>query len=373
MATVGIQRRKRKKHTSYMANFKDPRTGQKKYFKSFRKFKEAQLSAQTLRSLIDNGKLGEIKKNRNKLNLLTFKEVAKTQVKVWEKRKNKKKIMAVTFEGYVIRVHVLNRSFGDRLICQISKTDILDYQEKILNDFSAITSNRSLFVIKQVFKQGIENQALIVDPSAEITYLSEKNHERNLFLKPIGIKELVEASQETRAKFYMPALIYLGAEHGASKQEALSLQWDDLDFSFEGQGLIRLFRTKNGKERTEYLMPRTKRALLDWKKHLEWMRYKQNIQVMDDKFVFCRLNGKPIKRFDKAWRQTCQIANFRGLHYHDLRHTFCSNLLLSGSDLKDVKEMIGHRDISMTDRYSHLTNHHKRSRQNMLAEYYDVL
>ncbi|MFH0844353.1 MAG: tyrosine-type recombinase/integrase [Pseudomonadota bacterium] len=54
----------------------------------------------------------------------------------------------------------------------------------------------------------------------------------------------------------------------------------------------------------------------------------------------------------------------------DLRHTFCSNLLLSGSDLKDVKEMIGHRDLSMTDRYSHLTISRKLSRQEELARFY---
>ena len=37
--------------------------------------------------------------------------------------------------------------------------------------------------------------------------------------------------------------------------------------------------------------------------------------------------------------------------------------ILSGSDLKDVKEMIGHSDLKMTDCYSHLTNMMKHSRQ----------
>ena len=54
-----------------------------------------------------------------------------------------------------------------------------------------------------------------------------------------------------------------------------------------------------------------------------------------------------------------------------LRHTYCSNLLLSGSTLKDVSEMIGHSDIKMTNRYSHLTNLHKQLRQNELAKHYE--
>jgi site-specific recombinase XerD len=43
---------------------------------------------------------------------------------------------------------------------------------------------------------------------------------------------------------------------------------------------------------------------------------------------------------------------------------------LSGADLKEVKEMIGHADISMTDRYSHLTSQHKLKRQQQLAKHY---
>jgi len=45
----------------------------------------------------------------------------------------------------------------------------------------------------------------------------------------------------------MPSLILLGAEHGASRQEALWLKWRDIDFEYEGIGLIRLFRNKNKK------------------------------------------------------------------------------------------------------------------------------
>ena len=83
------------------------------------------------------------------------------------------------------------------------------------------------------------------------------------------------------------------------------------------------------------------------------------------------INGQPIKRFDSAWRHICKIAKIKDFHYHDLRHTFCSNLLLSGANIKDVKEMIGHSDISMTDRYSHLTLNHHKAMQEKLAKHYE--
>jgi len=65
-----------------------------------------------------------------------------------------------------------------------------------------------------------------------------------------------------------------------------------------------------------------------------------------------------------------ELSGIENFHFHDLRHTFCSGLILSGASLKEVKEMIGHSDISMTDRYSHLSLNHKLFRQSKLAEHY---
>ena len=117
-------------------------------------------------------------------------------------------------------------------------------------------------------------------------------------------------------------------------------------------------------------MPRTKAALLDWKKHLEYARKRRRIIKVKSDRVFCRLDGTPIKRFDTVWRRIRNKANISNFHFHDLRHTFCSSLILSGASLKDVKEMIGHSDITMTDRYSHLSEYHKHMKQKRLAEYY---
>ena len=86
--------------------------------------------------------------------------------------------------------------------------------------------------------------------------------------------------------------------------------------------------------------------------------------------VFTRVDGTPLKSFNKAWWASLREARIDDFHFHDLRHTFCSNLILSGAGLKEVKDMIGHKDISMTDRYSHLTLDHKQHHQKRLADYY---
>jgi len=201
-------------------------------------------------------------------------------------------------------------------------------------------------------------------------YLSEKEHMRNEFLTPPQLDRLLEACRSLRAKDALSAIVYLAAEHGASRQEILDLKWSDIDFDFEGKGLIRLFRTKNGRERTEYLMPRTREALLQWREHQEWMRHRKRVEDKGSGFVFSKLDGRRLGGFSRSWRKARDLAGFPDLHFHDLRHTFCSNLIMSGSDLKDVKEMIGHSDLSMTDRYAHLTSMRKLSRQQDLARFY---
>jgi site-specific recombinase XerD len=71
-----------------------------------------------------------------------------------------------------------------------------------------------------------------------------------------------------------------------------------------------------------------------------------------------------------AWEQVSLLAGLKDFHFHDLRHTFASNLLTSGGDLKDVKVLLGHRDIRSTDRYAHLSGLRKQDRQVKLAGHY---
>jgi integrase len=368
MATVVIQKRARKNSNSYVVGFKEPLTGKYRYYKTFKRKKDAQQAANDLRITLDAGKLPD--KQQTKLSPLKFNEVASSLKRKWDSKLQRKDLSEKTFTDYCIWLNVLNQIFGDNILCQILEDDIRTYRDTVASKFTNVTANKHLSIIKKVFNHGLELKALIENPVQNIEFLSEKNHVRNQFLLPDELDNLIEVTQRVRAKFYLPAIIYLGAEHGAAKQEVLSLKWSDIHFEFKEKGLIKLFRTKNKRKRTEFMMPRTKKALLEWRDHLKWMRHRRKIKTIKSDHVFCHLDGTPIKCFNKAWWRTLELAGIEDFHFHDLRHTFCSNLILSGSGLKEAKEMIGHADISMTDRYTHLSLNHKLDKQEQLAEHY---
>ena len=370
MATVVIQERMRQQGKRYPVYYVDPATGKRKYYKTFRRKIDAQQAANDLRAMLDSGDIGKVRKTKAKPTLMTFQEMSARLIEAWQLKVEQGEMSPKTFQDYRLWANLLNRDFGSKLLYEITAEEVVFYRNLIARRTSNLNANKHLFVFKQVFKEAAKINAVRENPLVDVPYLSEKAHQRTRFISPKELDRLIEACQVVKARFYLPALIYLGAEHGASRQEAMDLKWSDIDFDFQGGGLINFFRQKTGKHRTQFLMPRTREALLSWRKHQEWMRHRKKITEVSSNLVFCRLDGTPIKRVDKAWKRVCEAAGLEDFHFHDLRHTYCSNLLLSGSDLKDVKDMIGHADLSMTDRYSHLVISRNLQRQEKLAEFY---
>ena len=85
-------------------------------------------------------------------------------------------------------------------------------------------------------------------------------------------------------------------------------------------------------------------------------------------FVFTDRNGNPYKSIKRSFSTALKKAEIRDFRLYDLRYTFASHLVMAGVDLTSVKELLGHKSLSMTMRYSHISPSHKRKAINKLDE-----
>ncbi|MGH9428029.1 MAG: tyrosine-type recombinase/integrase [Terriglobia bacterium] len=60
----------------------------------------------------------------------------------------------------------------------------------------------------------------------------------------------------------------------------------------------------------------------------------------------------------KAFSRAAKRAGLTDFHFHDLRHSFASHLTMEGANLRAVQTLLGHKDLRMTMRYSHLSPEH---------------
>ena len=128
--------------------------------------------------------------------------------------------------------------------------------------------------------------------------------------------------------------------------EQYSLTWGQVHLD---RRTIDLTKTKNGSARTVHLNADAIAAL-------ESIRFKG--QKTSDS-VFPREGS----RFDtRSWFSPCLAdASIEGYVWHSNRHTFCSWLAMAGATIKEIQELAGHKTITMSARYSHLSPEHRLS------------
>jgi hypothetical protein len=184
----------------------------------------------------------------------------------------------------------------------------------------------------------LENEKVTANPFRKIK-LQKENHRRVRYLTDNEEERLLKVLP----KIYHP-LVLLALHTGMRKTEQLSLRWEDVDLK---QRVITVRDSKTGRSRH---IP-TNQVVVDTLQGVPWMT--------SNPYVFPGVReGERLKDLPKDWEDYVEKAGIVNSHWHDLRHTFASRLVMGGVDLYTIKELLGHQNIEMTQRYAHLAPGH---------------
>jgi integrase len=291
---------------------------------------------------VGRGKQPEIRK---KIPNTTFKELSVEYLK-WAKRQRsfKQKETLVNQLVTILGAYPL-RAFNSRLLEQY-QTERMEKSRKqakktIPGGNKPGTINRHVATIKHMFTKAVEWELVEEEALKKVRKirLLEENNRRLRYLS----KEECQALVRECASHLKPIVI-IALNTGMRRGEILSPKWDNVDLK---HGSVLLDRTKNG-ERREIPINATLRATLE-----------ALPRRIDGGDVFVNpVTGHTYGDIKTGFNRACKKAGVKDFHFHDLRHTFASHLVMAGVDITTVKELLGHKTLTMTLRYAHLAPSH---------------
>ena len=157
---------------------------------------------------------------------------------------------------------------------------------------------------------------------------------------------LIEAAGAVEQSPHLADLIRLALHTAMRRGELLGLEWNRVNLQ---TGLIYLeaAHTKAGVRRSVPINGEARTALLSR------ARFKAE-HCPDARWVFCHKNGERIVEIKRGFRSACNKAGIEDFRFHDLRHTCAAWLVTAGVPLAEVRDILGHASIQMTERYAHL-------------------
>jgi site-specific recombinase XerD len=236
---------------------------------------------------------------------------------------------------------VWQAALGDRSLRQVVAGDVQRHIAKRLTEVRPASVNRELAFLKRTYNVAIADGLLETNPVRQVKLLQE-NNARVRYLTDVEEVRLRAETGETRWP-----IVALALNTGLRRGELFCLRWENADFT---TSVLTIPRTKAGRTR-HVPMNAEVRAILGALESRLRSPYvvpsAKGSTPLDAHNFICRVFAPALRR-----------AGIHDFRWHDLRHTFASRLVMRGVDLRSVQELLGHTDIKMTLRYSHLSPAH---------------
>jgi integrase len=295
------------------------------------KFRNAEALLIQRRQSIKEGKQPEIKRIANHI----FKELSEKYL-TWINGRQK----SAKTKGYIIRQ--LINIFGNLPLRRFNTVIVEQLQTDLMSrGLKNSSCNKVLNILKHMFTKAVEWEMVESETLKRIrkVKLLRDDGKRLRYLSTEECQALINNCDP-----HLKPIVTTALNTGMRKGEILNLKWDNVDLR---HGFILLDVTKNG-ERREVPLNDTLRITL------------QGItRRLDVPYVFYdHITGKPYQDVKRSFKTALRKAGIRDFHFHDLRHTFASHLVMAGVDITTVKELLGHKTLTMTLRYAHLAPSH---------------
>ena len=165
--------------------------------------------------------------------------------------------------------------------------------------------------------------------------LEKRNQEKSIRLPP--------DDEQIYADHIMP-IILVALNTGMRRGEIFQLTWDNVSFK-NNIITVAADTAKSSRKRYINMNKEIQRVLNDWNK------YSSRVGL-----VFPNPEtGKRLVDIKSMWVNILKDAEIHNFRFHDLRHTFASNLVMKGAPLYMVQKLLGHSTLEMTMRYAHLS------------------
>ena len=215
------------------------------------------------------------------------------------------------------------------------------------------SQGRTLSAVKSCFRYACRQGLLDRNPAEGVsTPKLEKSLPRHL--RPGETEDLLEAPKQDDRELAPrdQALLELLYASGLRVSELVSLDWNDVDLAGRNVRVL----GKGGKERMVPFGAPAEEALRAWLQ--QWDEIRERAAATDAgepvflNFRGTRLSDRSVRRVLDRHGQAAGVPP--GLHPHMLRHTFATDLLSAGADLRTIQELLGHSSLSTTQKYTHV-------------------
>jgi integrase len=238
---------------------------------------------------------------------------------------------------------------GQLRLCDIGNQHLDDWvRDHLAKGYTAGTTNKHIFLLNRLLNLARHWGVLTAQGSVRLSIRKLPTGDyKQRFASEAELRSLLRECARERHPFLVH-FVKLLILTGARSSEARLARWRDFD---PAKRIWTVPVSKNGRSRRIVLST----AVLGLLPQIRQRAAVLGLPCGHDDYIF--VNPRTRTRYNSfhlAWDRARKAAGLGEVRIHDLRHTYASLLINNGATIYEVQKLLGHHNVSMTERYAHL-------------------